>query len=134
MTSTLKFEDSLDAFQNIVTLYRSESGNLYIGNTFFYNGRGVADDWMSVMYKDPLPEENGILSGWNWMDDNSPFVTLVPEENAETAVEDFMYAHGAERSWKDLPYHVIKNYAEIEAYLKHNPLAKGNAEAFGILR
>ena len=40
MSTVVRFEEKLDVFQNIVVLYRDESGKLFIGNTCFYNGRG----------------------------------------------------------------------------------------------
>ena len=132
MSTVVRFEEKLDVFQNIVVLYRDESGKLFIGNTCFYNGRGHAEDWMTFMYEESLPEENGILLGWNWLDDNSPHVTLVPETAAETGVEDFLYAHGLERDWKTIDYIVIKNYQEIEDYCAKNKIEPGCAIAFGI--
>ena len=132
MTTVMKFEENLSVFQNIVVLTRSEDGKLFIGNTYFYNGRGTADDWMSVMYPDALPEDRGIIMGWNYLDENSPAVTLVPEANAETGVEDFLYAHGMERDWRTVDYHVIKSYPEIEQYFAKNRLEAGKTIAFGI--
>ena len=132
MTEVMKFNEQLDVFQDIVVLYRNVNGELYIGNTYFYNGRGTGPDWMSVMYAEPLPEKNGILLGWNWLDDNSPRVTLVPEEHAETGVEDFLYAHGLEHDWRSIDYMVIRNYQDIEAWFRENELGLGRAVAFGI--
>ena len=34
---------------------------------------------MSVMYKDPLPSDMGIMAGWNYLDDNILTVELIPE-------------------------------------------------------
>ena len=132
MSTVVRFEEKLDVFQNIVVLYRDESGKLFIGNTYYYNGRGTGADWMSVMYAEALPESKGILLGWNWLDDNSPKVTLVPENTAETGVEDFLYAHGLEHDWRSIDYINVNNYQDIETYCKENKLAKGHAIAFGI--
>ena len=63
-------------------------GLLYIGNTDFYNGRLDSDRYMSVMYKDPLPSDMGIMAGWDYLDDNSPTVELIPERNMETGIEE----------------------------------------------
>ena len=89
MSTVVRFEEKLDVFQNIVVLYRDESGKLFIGNTCFYNGRGHAEDWMTFMYEEALPEENGILLGWNWLDDNSPHVTLVPKIKQQLGGKDY---------------------------------------------
>ncbi|MBQ9327805.1 MAG: hypothetical protein IJ225_04635 [Solobacterium sp.] len=134
MSEIVKFEHGLDIFQNIVVLFRSMDGKLYIGNTYYYNGRGDADDWMSVMYKDALNEENGILLGWNELDDNSPNITLVPEAAAETGVEDFLCAHESTEHWNSLDYVEIHSYPEIETYMNSHVLPNSFAIAFGIRR
>ena len=77
MSESISFSESLDVFQNVVMLYKDKDGNLFIGNTWFYNKAG--HDYMSVMYHLPLPEDKGVMEGWNWLDDNDPRVTLVPE-------------------------------------------------------
>ena len=89
MSESISFSESLDVFQNVVMLYKDKDGNLFIGNTWFYNKAG--HDYMSVMYHLPLPEDKGVMEGWNWLDDNDPRVTLVPETSMETgiAVSDF---------------------------------------------
>ena len=134
MNTIMKFEDTLDVFQNIVTLYRNEEGKLFIGSTFYYNGRGNADDWMSVLYKDAMPEEEGLLMGWNKLDDCSPNIFLVPEADAGTGVEDFLYAHGLERNWKSVEYHVVNSFMDMDAWCGKNRIEKGTAVAFGIRR
>ena len=132
MTTVMKFDEKLDIFQNIVVLYRNVNDELFIGNTYYYNGRGIGPDWMSVMYAEAMPEEKGILLGWNWLDENSPRVTLVPEVAAETGVEDFLYAHGLEHNWRSIDYVIVNNYQDIEAYCREHKLQKGHAIAFGI--
>ena len=132
MSETIRFDQGLEMFQDIVTLYRDTEGKLFIGNTYFYDRKGNDADWMSVMYSDALPEDMDIMLGWNWLDENSPNIILVPEATPETGVEDFLYAHGHERDWKSIDYNVIRSYPEIEAWFKKNELAKGDAVSFGI--
>lgn len=132
MSESIRFEDSLDVFQNIVMLYCDTDGKMFIGNTWFYNKAG--DDYMSVMYHLPLPADMSVMEGWNWLDDNDPRVTLVPEKAMETGIEDFLFAHGQQRDWKSVTYKVIHSYADIEKYLKKNPLQKNSSIGLGILK
>lgn len=131
MAETIRFDDNLSVFQNVIMLYRDEEGKLYIGNTWFYNRPGD-NDYMSVMYKEALPANMGVIEGWNWLDDNDPRVTLVPEKTMEMGVEDFLYAHGKEKNWKTVTYHVIESYPEIEFFLKSHPLENGKTVGFGL--
>lgn len=130
MVERIRIEDSLSSFQNIVMFYKNDAGKLFIGNTWFYNRPG--HDYMSVMYHTELPKDMSIMDGWNWLDDNDPRVTLVPEITMEMGVEDFLFAHGHDRNWKSVTYTVIDSYADIEKYLKKNPLKAGGVTGFGI--
>lgn len=130
MSESIRFESNLDVFQNVVMLYKDVEGKYYIGNTWFYNKAG--NDYMSVMYHEPLPKDKDLIEGWNWLDDNDPRVTLVPEKSMETGVEDFLYAHGKEKDWKSVKYNVIKNYSDIEKYLNKNPLNVDEVIGLGI--
>lgn len=130
MVERIRIEDSLSSFQNIVMFYKDDNGKLFIGNTWFYDRPG--HDYMSVMYHTELPKDMSIMDGWNWLDDNDPRVTLVPEITMEMGVEDFLFAHGHDRDWKSVTYTVIDSYADIEKYLKKNPLKAGEVTGFGI--
>ena len=134
MSEVIRFDQNPEIFQNIVTFYRDEKGKLHIGSTYYYNGRGRGDDWMSVLYEEPVPEENGVLMGWNWLDENSATINLVPTDSAATGVEDFLYSHGLERDWKSIDFVVVSGYPMMEEYLNTHPLDKGCAIAFGILK
>lgn len=125
----IHFTEDLSMFQNIVTLYRENNGNVFIGNTYFYNGR---NKYMSVMYKEPLPQNMGIIAGWNYLDDNSPTVTLVPENFMETGIEDFLYAHGKEKNWHSIEYILINDYTELEKDLISNPIKFNEVRAYAI--
>ena len=87
---------------------------------------------MSVMYKEPLPQNMGIIAGWNYLDDNSPTVTLVPENFMETGIEDFLYAHGKEKNWHSIEYILINDYTELEKDLISNPIKFNEVRAYAI--
>lgn len=131
MSETIMFDNSLSIFQNLVVVYCDENGKKYIGNTYYYNGRGNLD-YMCVMCKDSLPDNMDLIMAWNWLDDNSPAVTLVPEVSMETGVEDFLYAHGKTKDWKTVSYHVIEEWPDMEKYIKDHPIKNGEVIGFGI--
>ena len=133
MSEVIKFSDHLEMFQNIVILYRDENGKLFIGNTYYYGGRGNMD-YLSILCKDSLPEEMDIMEGWNWLDDNSPNIILVPEETMEIGIEDFLFAHGMEKNWRTIDYYKIHDYTDIEPFVAAKPIKKGMVVAFGIPR
>ena len=132
MEESIRFENSVSVFQNVVMFYRNEEGRLYIGNTWYYSRPGR--DYMSVMYHEPLPEDQSVMDGWNWLDDNDPRVTLVPEESMETGIEDFLFAHGKQKDWKTVPYFVIDSYTDIEKALREHPMKPGDVLGLGILK
>ena len=133
MAELVQFIESPSIFHNIAIFYKDEYQKTHIGCTYFYNGRGVGDDWMSVMYEEPLPDDiDSVILGWNWLDDNSAMVYLVPTDSAETGIEDFLYAHGLEKDWKSIGYVAVKSYPEIEEYIDEHPLETCTAIAFGM--
>ena len=50
----------------------------------------------------------------------------------ETAVEDFMYAHGLERNWRSIDYTLINNFTDITNALIDSPVKKGEVKAFAM--
>ena len=74
------------------------------------------------------------MEGWNWLDDNSPNIILVPEETMETGIEDFLFAHGMEKNWRTIDYYKIHDYTDIEPFVVAKPIEKGMVVAFGIPR
>ncbi len=133
MREMIRFDNALNIFQDTVTLYRDEEGRLHIGNTYCRGVNGEKDGYMTVMYREALPEDTELLLGWNLLDDGSS-QELIAEERAETGIEDFCYAHGLERDWRSLDYYVVDNYREISDFVRKNPLKKGEVAAFGIRR
>ncbi len=132
MKTVMSFKDSLDVFRNIITLYRDEEGKLFVGSTFRC-GNGKNDEWMSVFHKAPIDENEGLIIGWNTLDDYYPSMRVLPEDHPETGVEDFFYAHGNGRDWKSVDYNIVDSFSEIETYCKQNPIRNGSGAAFGIL-
>ena len=131
MNTVIRFDDSLAIFRTIILLYRDQDGNLFAGKVF-RSGDSPSADWSSVFHKEPIPEKDGIIMGWNELDDYYPSMKLVPEEKPETGVEDFLYAHNAGTSWKSLDYNVITTFSEMETFCRRNPIKKGTACAFCI--
>ena len=113
--TTIRFEKDLSEFQSIVMLYRDEENNVYIGNTSFYGGSIPERQCLNILYKDPLPKDRDVMSGWNYLDDTSPKIYLSYCTDMETAVEDFMYAHGLERNWRSIDYTGLRFYKETIA-------------------
>ncbi|MEE3487275.1 MAG: hypothetical protein VZT48_04135 [Bulleidia sp.] len=127
----MNLSEELDQYQNIVTLYKNEEGKVFIGSTLFYN-RGGNNDYMNVMYKEALPEGMGVMDGWNYLDDNSAYIILVPEQTAKVSVEDQLYAHGFDKGLENVNYHIVGSYPDIDAFIRRSPLTTGAASAFCI--
>ena len=133
MAEMIKYIESPSVFHNIALFYKDEFQKTHIGCTYFYNGRGVADDWLSVLYEEPLPDDiESTILAWNWLDDHSAKIYLVPTDTPETGIEDFLYGNGLERDWKSISYVSVKSYPEIEEYLQEYPLETCTAIAFGM--
>ena len=133
MAQLIKYIESPSVFHNIALFYKDEFQKTHIGCTYFYNGRGVADDWLSVLYEEPLPDDiESTILAWNWLDDNSAKIYLVPTDTPETGIEDFLYGNGLDRDWKSIPYVSVQSYPEIEEYLQEYPLETCTAIAFGM--
>ena len=128
--TVIRFEKDLSEFQSIVLLYRDEVSNLYIGNTSFYGGSIPERQYLNILYKDPLPKDRDVISGWNYLDDMSPRIYLSYCAQMTTAVEDFMYAHGLERNWRSIDYILINNYTDITDSLLDSPVKVGEVKAF----
>jgi len=127
--TTLLFNGDLKDYQNVVVLYRTKEGDLYLSSTSYYNGRGRGADYMSVIYQSKLNDENGMMEGWNELDENGNG-RLVPENDPETAVEDFLYAHGLKRSWRSVPYVEVDSYPEMEKIFAQKPMEIGEVRAY----
>ncbi len=130
--TTICFEQDLSGFQNIILLYRDEQENVYIGNTSFYGGKVPERQYLSLLYKDALPKDRDIISGWNYLDDNSPNIYISYSSEMTTAVEDFMYSHGLERNWRTITYTLIENYVDISKAIKDDPIKVGEVKAYAM--
>ncbi len=130
--TTICFEQDLSGFQNIILLYRDEQENVYIGNTSFYGGKVPERQYLSLLYKDALPKDRDIISGWNYLDDNSPNIYISYSSEMTTAVEDFMYSHGLQRNWRTITYTLIENYVDISKAIKDDPIKVGEVKAYAM--
>lgn len=130
--TTICFEQDLSGFQNIILLYRDEQKNVYIGNTSFYGGKIPERQYLSLLYKDALPKDRDIISGWNYLDDNSPNIYISYSSEMTIAVEDFMYSHGLERNWRSITYTLIDNYVDISKAIKNDPIKVGEVKAYAM--
>lgn len=86
-----RIDFTTEKFDRIVMLYKSE-GEIYLGHSFIYRGRD-GSKYLLFLYKEPLPM-NDVLDGWNYLDENSVKITIVPENTHEMAINDFLFAHG----------------------------------------
>ncbi|MCH4207679.1 MAG: hypothetical protein LKF79_00675 [Solobacterium sp.] len=130
MVKAVKFEDNLEAFQRIVLIYQNDKGERYLGHTFFYNGRS-GYEYLLFLYKQPLPENMGIMDGWNWLDDNSPSVYTIGESTIQTGVEDFLYANGLEKDWKQIQYYEASDFIAMSKEFNNIGMKNGDVIGFG---
>ncbi len=130
--TTISFEQDLSGFQNIILLYRDENNNVFIGNTSFYGGSISERQYLSLLYKDALPKDRDVISGWNYLDDTSPNIYISYSSEMTTAVEDFMYSHGLEKNWRSIQYTLIDNYTDISKAIKSDPIKVGEVKAYAM--
>ena len=121
---------SLEQYQNVVVLYRDENGALFIGNTYDYHGRTPDSRYLSIMYHESLDETLGIMAAWNYLDDNSPTITLVPVSKMSLGVDDFLTAHNTGLKWDETEYHEVSSYPKIETYVRLSPVRRNSAIGF----
>lgn len=134
MLETIKSSEQLNEFQNIMLIYKDGEGRRFVGNANFYNGKTDDSQYMAVLYKDEVPKTMSLLDGWNYLEDNSPNVRLAEEPSMQVAIEDFLFAHGLDRDFKTVTYHVIDNYMQLSEYVLNNEIACNEVLAFGILK
>lgn len=133
MKKTIKFENNLDMFKNIVLLYKDENGNTYLGSSSHNESGDKQHQNFVVLYKDCLPNDQDYISGWNYLDENSNNIYIVYNQYSEVAVDDFLYAHNTDKSWKDIDYTVVDNISEINKALTNIKLANNEVRAYATL-
>lgn len=134
MSTTIKYSNDLQVFQNVMIIYKDDEGKCFVGNMNYYNGNTPDSKYMSILFKEPIPEGMELIDGWNYLEDHSPYVYLVPSSSMNVAIEDFLYSHGLERDYTTVDYHVIDSYMELSDYVKNHELKNGEVLGFGILR
>ena len=133
MEKTVKFENNLDMFKNIVLLYKDENGNTYLGSSS-HNDIGDKDHKnFVVLYKESLPTDKDYISGWNYLDENSNDIYIVYNQYSEVAVDDFLYAHNTDKSWKDIDYTIVDSTSDINKTLSSIKLSNNEIRAYATL-
>lgn len=133
MEKTVKFENNLDMFKNIVLLYKDENGNTYLGSSS-HNDVGDKDHKnFVVLYKESLPKDKDYISGWNYLDENSNDIYIVYNPYSEVAVDDFLYAHNTDKSWKDIDYTIVDSTSDINKTLSSIKLSNNEIRAYATL-
>ncbi len=133
MEKTVKFENNLDMFKNIVLLYKDENGNTYLGSSS-HNDIGDKDHKnFVVLYKESLPKNKDYISGWNYLDENSNDIYIVYNQYSEVAVDDFLYAHNTDKSWKDIDYTIVDSTSDINKTLSSIKLSNNEIRAYATL-
>lgn len=133
MEKVISFNKNLDMFKRIVLVYKNEEGKTFIGSSFHDTNSETNFNNYIVLYKDALPSELDCFDGWNFLDDNSDNIYLVPIKHSEVAVDDFLVAHHINKTWKDLDYNVVNNITEINTEVNTNALQNNEVRAYGIL-
>ena len=133
MEKTVRFDGNLDMFKNIVLLYKDENGDTYLGSSS-HNVIGDKDHQnFVVLYKDCLPKDQDYISGWNYLDENSNNIYIVYNPYSEVAVDDFLYAHNTDKSWKDIDYTVVNSTSEINKSIAGAKLKNNEIRAYATL-
>ena len=133
MEKVISFSENLDMFKHLVLLYKDEKGNTYLGSSS-HNEKGSENRKNHIiLYKEPLPQDKDYIMGWNYLDDHSDKIYLVYNEHSEVAVDDFLAAHGLEKTWRDFDYHVVDSLNDVNDILVDNPLSANEVRAYGTL-
>ncbi|OCN04851.1 hypothetical protein A4S06_10120 [Erysipelotrichaceae bacterium MTC7] len=96
-------------YKSLVMVY-FDGENRYIAHSFIHNGR--EGKYLSILYKDPLPTGD-FIAGWNYLDDNSFSMVMIPEKNQEMAVEDFYAAWNPEMLAQGIEIIEVKGFDEV---------------------
>ena len=129
MKKIISFDENLDMFKRIVLIYKNEEGETFIGSSFHDNSKRKMNNYI-VLYKDSLPSDKSCFDGWNFLDDNSDNIYLVPNEHSEVAVDDFLVANQIDMTWKDIDYRVIDSFNEINTDISSNELHNNEVRAY----
>jgi len=125
MGEKIKLVKNLDDLQKLVLVCCDEEGKRYIGTISYFGGDIQERRYLSVLYKDPLPEGDDLMACWNWLDDNSVNVYLDYTSSMELGVADFLSAHNCKLNSDELAYQVVEDYGEINSRY-HDEMPKIN--------
>lgn len=129
MEKVIRFAENLDMFKNLVLLYKNRNGDTFLGSSI----NGDKKKYI-VLYKDSLPKDRDCIMGWNYLDDHSGNIYMVNNQYSEVSVDDFLAAHGIDKTWKDIDYVVVDDISEINERLSANTMANGEVRAYCMAR
>ena len=134
MEKTVRFDDNLDMFENIVLLYKDENGDTYLGSASYNGNEPETRRNRIVLYKNHLPKDQDYLTGWNYLDDNSDKIYLVYNEHSDVGVDDFLAAHSIAKTWKDIEYRIVDGMCGIAEALSGCRMADNEVLAFAVMK
>lgn len=114
-------------YDSMVMIIRKEDKR-YFSHSFIYHGRD--GKYLQFLYKDPLPEGD-FITGWNYLDDHSYRIVMVPEPSQEVAVEDFIAAYQPTSQINAIEVIEIKGFDEIDDLLHDPNIEKQEVVIFG---
>ena len=128
MEKVIRFNENLDMFKNLVLLYKNENGDTFLGSSINNNEKENGN--YIVLYKESLPKDKDYIMGWNHLDDSSEKIYLVYNQHSEVAVDDFLAAHGLDKTWKDIDYVVVDSMNDINNRLLSDTLSNNEVRAY----
>lgn len=130
MEKVIRFDENLDMFKNLVLLYKNEKGDTFLGSSINSNDNQKDNKNYIVLYKESLPKDKDYIMGWNQLDDSSEKIYLVYNQHSEVAVDDFLAAHGVDKTWKDIDYVVLDSMNDINNRLMSDKLSNNEVRAY----
>ncbi len=128
MAEIMMLKEAIEKFDSIVMLYKNENNEIFLGHSFFYNGREDSK-YLLFLYRSALKNDK-ILESWNDLDENSLDIAIVGTQTHELAIEDFLHAHKCEVGLDEVYFIEIDLYSEIEKNLKEVNFSKNQVFAF----
>ncbi len=114
-------------YDSLVMVFH-QGGKRYFSHSFIYHGRD--GKYLQFFYKDPLPEGD-FLKGWNYLDDHSFRIVMVPEPSQAVAIDDFIAAHNPISQINAIEIIEIGGFDEIDTLLKDPSIASQEIIFFG---
>ncbi len=129
MASVFKVLPTIDEFHSILMLYKNDQNEVYLAHSFYYGGR-EGSKYLLFLYKDALPNFNEVIKSWNYLDDNSPNIVVVGEQDHNTAIYDFLHGFKTNLELQDVNFIEIDRYDEVDPHLDLHPILPHQVVAF----